>query len=248
MRSADSGSPTRWPERLQQLVWQLHRAEGAANASVRGNAWQILRVALSGYARFHARKLGPVAEADLLDLTSQKSLDLLDQLDSHQWKPVGESPGQIRAYLSTVARNGVIDLLRRTARMSTLPEPEELAMHEASRSLLRARNCPPSDDIEAADFVVQLRYCVESLSPRARRLWFFRVLYEMPSKWIAKHPEVQMTVGHVDVTLQRCRETIGECMAKKGMKLRVLPPGTFAALWEACVRDRGNLSEEEGHA
>ncbi len=248
MHWTESDFPPRWPERLQQLVGQSNPTQWAENASLRGNAWEVLRTALLGYAGFHARKLGSLSDSDLGDLAAQKALDLLGQLDSQQWRPIDESPSAIRAYLSTVARNGVIDLLRAHARMSALPEPEELAMHQASHSLLEAQGRPPSDEIEAVEFVDQLRCCVESLSPRARKLWFFRVLYEMPSKWIARHPEIQMTVGHVDVTLQRCRETIRECMAQKGLKLRVLPPGTFAVLWEACVGDRDDLIEKESRA
>ncbi len=247
LTTTGSGGAARWPQRLQALVAQLHAGGEAAGRESRGEIWLILRTVTAGYVRFHGTRRGRLSAAEVADISAQKSLDLLLRVDSHQWRPDREDPGQVRAFISTVSRNGVVDVLRRQGRTTRLPDPEELAMRNPQPNSAAGANERPTDRVEAAEFVECLHDCVGGLTPRARKLWFFRVLYEMPSKGIANHPEIRMTVGHVDVALQRCRRTISECMADKGMKLRVLPPGTFAALWELCVRDRGVLLEEESH-
>ena len=74
---------------------------------------------------------------------------------------------------------------------------------------------------------------VEQLSRRSQVIWFFRVFYEMPSKDIAVHPEVCMSVNHVDVDLRRSRHAIQDCMRRRGFETHEMPTGTFAELWEA---------------
>jgi hypothetical protein len=53
----------------------------------------------------------------------------------------------------------------------------------------------------------------------------------MPSKINAQHPDVAMNAGHVDVTLQRCRQHVRSCMQEKGFDAREIPAGTFSVLW-----------------
>jgi len=244
----------RWPSRLQELVQELHGTAEAAGAptrggrvsTLRGDIWLILHSTLTAYTRFHARRLGPLSDSDLADLVSEKSLDLLARIDTQQWDPIDEAEGRVRAFVSTVARNGVVDNLRANSRLTELPDTELTTVQPLHSSKGREHERHASDALEASEFVACLSTCVESLTPRARKLWFFRVLYEMPSLLIARHPDIQMNVGSVDVALQRCRQSINECMQTKGMRLRALPPGTFAALWEACAQQRNTLAEEEG--
>lgn len=241
-------SPPHWPQKLQDLAEKLAVAKGAERRSLRGEIWRVLIAAVSGYARLHTYKLGWLPDAELNDLASVKALELLERIDGHRWELDRETAPQTRAFVSTVTRNGVVDALRRTARTIAVPEPEALALPTGMKTSPSQVAPSSSDGVEAMEFVERLRECVETLAPRARKIWFFRVFYEMPSKWIARHPEILMEVGHVDVTLQRCRKQIGDCMQTKGMKVRELPPGTFAALWDSCARERSRLAEGEQHA
>ena len=65
------------------------------------------------------------------------------------------------------------------------------------------------------------------------RIWFLRVFYGTSSKDIALHPKISLKVSHVDVLLQRSRQTIRKCMNRRGYEPRDMPPGTFVELWKS---------------
>lgn len=137
----------------------------------------------------------------------------------------GEMPG----FLSTIARNGLVDVLKSNQRWVTA-EPQEI---DATERVVteRAPAIDPGVRHESEVFAGELRDCVENLAPRSRRIWFFRVFYDMPSKLIAAHPGIGLKAGHVDVVLQRARKAVRACMEKKGYNPEDMPPGTFVAMW-----------------
>ena len=92
---------------------------------------------------------------------------------------------------------------------------------------------PTDARVKRGEYAAALCGCAERLKPRSRSIWLLRVLFELPSKQIATHPEVTLNPGHVDVILQRCRQIIRDCMQKLGYEPRDMPPGTFAELWKA---------------
>jgi DNA-directed RNA polymerase specialized sigma24 family protein len=84
----------------------------------------------------------------------------------------------------------------------------------------------------AGEFIASLRDCLRQVQPRARRIWFLRVFYEMSTRAIAQHPTVMLRIGHIDVIMQRTRDSIRACMHSKGFEPGDMPAGTFTALWE----------------
>ena len=85
---------------------------------------------------------------------------------------------------------------------------------------------------ESREYAAALRECAESVEPKSRRIWFYRVFYEMPSKEIAAHPKVSMKPSHIDVVLHRVRDAVRKCMSGRGYETSAMPPGTFVALWQ----------------
>jgi RNA polymerase sigma factor (sigma-70 family) len=174
-----------------------------------------------------------VAPADLEDIAAQKSLDLLRKSEQGEWDPTGRSPGEITNFLATVARNGLLDFVRKDKR-HVRPDSDAEPVWETREFNSRgqaSQGVSPSLQVERREFVEGLRECADELQARSRRVWFFRVFLEMSSKEIAAHPEVMLKPGHVDVILQRAREAIRDCMARKGFDAQDIPPGTFSELW-----------------
>jgi RNA polymerase sigma factor (sigma-70 family) len=161
-------------------------------------------------------------------LASEKALDLVRRLESGAWDLEGRDPGEVTGFLSTVARNGLVDLFRERGRHV---EHEEHEIEPAAGSAA-APELPPVP-LERKAFARSLRDCASRLTARDRTVWFFRVFYDLRSREIAQHPEVRLKPAHVDVILQRCRKAVGECMSRKGHEPGELPPGTFAELWDA---------------
>jgi DNA-directed RNA polymerase specialized sigma24 family protein len=95
------------------------------------------------------------------------------------------------------------------------------------------------------EFVRAFEACAKKLTSRDRTVWFFRVFYEMPSRQIAAHPEVDVSIQNVDVILLRCRRKIRACMHAKGHDSSDLPPGTFEALWKVF---RMKVDESQGRS
>jgi len=223
----------RWPNRVENLCRELRLApEDSRRSSLQAELWVLLNVALHRYLDHHSGRVGSFAREDLEDIASQKSLELLRCAESGSWEPSGRGAAEIAGYLSTVARNGLIDHARRARRGAPYSEewddPSELEPPAVTEET-------PDVQVERREFLGALRGCVETLTPRLRTIWFFRVFYDMTSKDIARHPEVGLNAGHVDVLLQRCRDGIRDCMKRKGHSSDQVPPGTFVELWQ-CLR------------
>jgi DNA-directed RNA polymerase specialized sigma24 family protein len=89
----------------------------------------------------------------------------------------------------------------------------------------------PTARIESKAYAAALRECADHLEARARTVWIFRVFYEMSTREISSHPEVQLKTGYVDVTLQRVRDAMRKCMRRKGHDTNEMPTGVFVELW-----------------
>jgi RNA polymerase sigma factor (sigma-70 family) len=203
-------------------------------------AWLVVSTALLRYLRMHASRLSRVSSEDLEDLASQKSLELVDRAVSGSWDPAGYSAAQAATYLSTMARNGLLDWIARERRFartdrederetsSEFPdETTEAAMALAARTDIES----PEDSIHRREFTDALCGCVRGLDPRSRHAWILRALFEMTSREIAEHPDVRVQVGHLDVLLYRSRQAVRQCMVKRGHGLDTVPAGAWVELW-----------------
>jgi RNA polymerase sigma factor (sigma-70 family) len=225
-----------WPQRIVELG-ALYRQAGAVEARDEALAelWRLVNFALARYARQHGR-LRDLSEEDLLELTTAKALDLLRKLQAGSWDPSASKPAQVCAFLSTLAHRGIVDLLRSRPRARILP------LTPQATTTLESEAPPPDVVAERHEFTRALSGCLGTFTPRARRVWLFRVCLELSSREIAGHPEVRMSIPAVDVTLARCRHRLRKCLRAKGQERSDLPPGTFVALWEA-LRRRGESPE-----
>ena len=222
-------APPRWAARLRDAAECL---SGAVDPNRRSRlldeAWSILFVALDGAFAAQARRLGRVESQDLEDLVSEKALDLARRLESGAWSLQGRHDGEIVAFLRTVARNGLVDHLRTRGRLVSPEEVDIEAMPDPGGHGERT-----ADAVHRREFAGALVACTQRLSARDRTVWFFRVFYDLPTREIAVHPEVELKPAHVDVILQRCRGSVRACMQHKGWQAEDMPPGTFATLWAA---------------
>ena len=224
-----------WPDRIIRLGQALEGTGAPARPALVGELWAIVHVVLLRYARGHARRMGRVTQEDLLDVVSEKASDLIARLDSRQWDPGVMTPASLRSFLSTTARNGVVDALRAGRREVLVGDDLE------PRGGRGVESATQDVAIGVEVFVRALLGCLDALSARARRAWFLRVFYEFSSAEIARHPDVASSPGGVDAMLLRCREHVRSCMERKGLGFRDLPPGTFVRLWELTERDRAAL-------
>ncbi len=236
----------RWPLRLKALCAEfLSPPDEAAGDRTRGEIWKIFNLALAIYLRHHASRLAGISREDLEDIASDKSLDLMHRMVQGKQRFHDRRPAEIMSFFSKVARNELMDLLKERGRWvepkdEERPEwefgatGEEITMSRIERADLAA---------ERQEFSRALLECAETLAPRSRLVWFFRVFYEMASKDIAVHPRVLVKPSHVDVLLQRSREKIRECMQRQGFQLGEIPPGTFAVLWRTFHRQAENRAE-----
>lgn len=218
---------------MAELATELRRTPPAAESPQVEELWLLLTAAVGRFLRHHRRHLGPLADEDLEDLTTQKSLDLLERIDASRWEPDPTTPEVVAGYVSSCVRNAVVDHLRRESRSQELLQPDGEPQAEERLADLQSRVEDPSLEVERTAFAQALRDCVSGLRPRARTIWMLRVFYEMRSKIIADHPEVRLKPGHVDVILHDCRRKVSECMDAKGLQARDMPPGCYAALWQA---------------
>jgi len=251
----------RWAARLATLCQELRQTaedsqrstdERARNANWE-EAWVLLCAALGRYLRLHAARLGRVSAEDLEDLVAAKPLDLVGRAVSGAWDTTGRSVGEVAAFLSTVARNEVIDWRRRMDRFVPLSDgPSEEAGHgeeaqDISRWVQSAATEGTDDQapdllVERREFASALVECAEALESRARNVWFFRTFLGMRSREIAAHPSVGARIGHVDVLFSRSRKSISECMKRKGHSVDTMPSGIFLELWSR-FREAGAMSQ-----
>jgi RNA polymerase sigma factor (sigma-70 family) len=224
--------PPRWPRRLLEVhrILQSSSGEGPRRAAFE-EAWLLIHSALGRYLDLHAARMGSADREDVEDLASEKALELVRRLESGAWNPEGRDPGEVAGFLSTVARNGLVDLFRERGRHVEHEEHDEREIQPAAGSASVSET--PAIRLERRTFARALRACASQLSARDRTVWLFRVFYDLRSREIARHPEVRLKPSHVDVILQRCRSTVRDCMSRKGHQPGELPPGTFAELWDA---------------
>jgi len=226
----------KWPERVRELAGELRGASGReARQDLLGRLWLLLAAGLDLQVRRHAARLGPLGPEDREDVVSDKASDLLRRLDEGVWRPESEPAAKTVAFVSTLARNGVVDRLRRSGPRVQADLDPECEM---------SRDAGPDARVESRAFAAALVACAGALPPRARVVWFLRVMHELPSKVIASHPEVEMTLSNVDVTLLRSRRSLKRCMESKGFEVTRVPRGAFEELWiafrvERSPEDRG---------
>jgi DNA-directed RNA polymerase specialized sigma24 family protein len=102
-----------WPERVIELAAEWKRERGrAAGDPVLGELWQLVHAGLSRYLRMHGGSHARLTREDLRDIASEKSLELLRKLHDGTWDPGAASAGELCSFLSTLARNGLVDGLR----------------------------------------------------------------------------------------------------------------------------------------
>ncbi len=221
----------------------------ASRQPLRAELWLLLNLALRRFLVCHATRVAGAQPEDLQDIASQKALELLASAESGTWEPTDRTGSEVAGYLSAVAFNSLVDHARRTARWNTTasrhPTAHELDEPPADPEALASSEAEPCSGVECREFVHALHGCVEELQPRTRRIWFFRVFYDMTSKEIAAHPEVGLKAPHVDVLLQRCRQIVRSCMKNKGHDDTGLPSGTFVELWKTFGNEVAHASTHE---
>ena len=242
-----ASSSARWPERIKELAAEWRASDGQNRERALGELWILVNLALQKYARDCARRIHDMDPEDIRDIASDKSLGLFRSLGTGLWDPMGSSPAAICAFLASVARHGVVDRLRVDRREVKMPEFRKSLLPHWETPVLENQPASAVDSAEHARAIVQ---CARSLTPRARRVWYLRVIHDLSSVDIAAHPAVASRPAAVDVMLLRCRKTMRTCMTGKGFKLGALPVGTFSMLWEliASVPDHPPSARPEGSA
>lgn len=234
--SMEQSQGLRWQARLKELCVTLRDSvDEFARDQVRTEAWLLLNSAIMRYLRYHVTRFGQVGSEDLQDIASQKSLDLMCRAESGSWDISRRLPSEIAGFLSTVARNGLVDVLRKSGRYVEHQQEDRTDLDRDGvqpRQVVHSSD-PPDLHLQRREFAMALRRCADKLDPRSRLVWFFRVFYDMSSKQIGGHPEIRLKASHVDVLLQRARHAIAKCMQGQGFDRYDIPPGTFVALWKA---------------
>ena len=228
----DGAATATWPERVIELCRDFPGRESAvARERIVGELWVLLHAAIMKYLRIHGRRFASASAEDLQDIASDKALDLLRRLDHQLWDPTGAGPGQLCSFVSTLARNGLIDHLR-VEGSKRREEVETADTAAVSPTVLKPRHEAPDARIRRERFAEALGACAELLKARTRKIWFMRVLLDMPSKEIAHHPGINMRPAAVDMALSRCRNVIRDCMNEKEFEPEDMPPGVFTTIWE----------------
>ena len=221
--------PTQWQQTLRETQRQL-LGESSASGRFRGELWLIVNFALRRFLHQHVQRLGALAAADIEDIASEKSLDLLGKIESVTWDISERTDEEIAGFLSRVARNGAVDFLRRQQRHREIEVDLERG-RDATESSSSSSLERPDAGLERQRFVEALKACAGQLKPRTRRIWFFRVFYGLSASEISLHPDVALQPKGVDMLLYRTRQKIGDCMERKGYQVTELPAGTFAEIW-----------------
>ena len=228
----------RWPERVIALFaeWKCAQGDDQRNRII-SKVWELINVAIVEYVHLHARVLGRVDNDDAYDIASEKTIAFLRSLRTGAPDIAALRPGQLCRYVSALARNGLVDVLRRGGSGNFVGVASEAAL------------APESDGAEInvgrGQFLDAIRDCVSRLPPRTRRVWFMRLFLDMPSKRIAAQSSIGMTTSAVDMLLSRTRRTLRECMKRKGLGADDAPPGALAALWES-LRDPRTRADHRG--
>lgn len=243
MTAAAQPPVPQWPEHLKRLADRLETTSGPVEREAVGaEVWQLLHLALRGYLTRHCARYHWRSREDLEDLAARKALELLNRLIAGQWIVADRSAPEIARFLGTVAHNSLADLIRANQRRREIGEAYDDDLGSDATTAPMGKLPAPEVLLERREYAHALRHCVGELSGRAQRIWFYRILLEMPSKQIARHPEIGLKAPHVDVILQRCRKAIRKCMRRKGHQPQDMPPGTFVELWKI-FRRRGSMSQ-----
>ncbi|HVQ35139.1 MAG TPA: RNA polymerase sigma factor [Candidatus Bathyarchaeia archaeon] len=230
-----------WPEHVVRLGAAVRASDGPARRDGLGSIWKLLNLALQKYVRQQSRRLGRLPPQTIREIAADKASDLIARLDSEDWDLAALSPEMLRSFLATVARNGVIDVLR-TDRREVLAGSD---VENRDVATPRPFTLEQEEAVGREEVAGALAACASTLSSRSRRAWLLRVFYDFSSADIARHPAVMSSPAGVDAMLARCREHLRACMERKGVSMRSLPVGTFVRLWELTERDRTSLTTGE---
>lgn len=223
----------RWPVHLVDCCRVLRTdGEPEENDRARGQLWLLLNSVLRRSVGYHASRYGGIPREDLEDIAAQKSLELLNRINGGDLDLTDRNPKQLTAFLSSVAEHGLMDLFRQRTRVTPLDVANPGSQTDEFRIAPRD-SAGPAAGIESRAYAAALRECAEHLEERARKIWIFRVFYEMSTREISAHPEVQIKPGYVDVTLQRVRDAMRNCMQRKGHDTHEMPTGVFVEMWRA---------------
>lgn len=228
-----------WAERVALLAEQLATPlADSARGIARAELWVLLSSALARFARSQARTLGPLTREDLEDLVATKALDLLHRIESGALVLRRGDSSEVSGFVAQTSRNAIIDLLRRERVRRGNGHAAETSVDASELAGGRSNDAiQPSNRVEFAEVTAALEQCVETLAPRARRIWIFRTFFEMSSRDIAAHPEIRLNPANVDVIVGRARTTLRDCLTKAGMDASHLAIAGVARLWERFVRD-----------
>lgn len=236
MAGEGQGAYPRWPVRIIELARAWKGAAGAgARQPLLGELWLLLNGALLRFLEPAAAGRPFFVDPEVRrDIASEKALGLVRKLESGEWDPGASPPGQLFAFLGVVARNGLADYERTSAAERRRAERIESAAEELDH-WTHPHPEEPSPETAAwrERFAGGLLECLRSLTPRSQVIWFLKVFYELGSRDVGRHPELNMKAGAVDVAWGRCRRQVRSCLETRGFSNRALPVGTFTTLWQA---------------
>lgn len=244
--------PASWLERFLSLSRSLgEESPGGPLAEGRlGEMWQLLFLGLQTSVRRQARRFPRVTEQDIRDIAAEKTLEMFRGYDCPGWGLAEMTAPQLSSFLRAIARNGVIDFLRRRSR-EVSPHKAFPGLEEESPGPILFRSTPPAgpEVTLGGEFSEALRFCLSRLSHRFRTILFLRVFCELPTKLTARHPGVRIPQGSVDVYLGRARHQLRACLATKGFQPADLPEGSFLVVWEMLQEEwtkfSNHLAKEE---
>jgi RNA polymerase sigma factor (sigma-70 family) len=230
-------SPRPWAERIVALAQRLATAlDDRERSSDRGELWLLLTATLSRCARLEMQSIGPVSREDIEDLVASKALDLLHRIEAGSLVLRDDTPGALPGFLARTMRNAIVDLKRRERvrnggfHDAGMVDIDQLTEAEARIPVV------PSNRVEFDEVTRALESCLEKLAPRARLIWIFRTFFEMSSRDIAAHPDIQLKASHVDVLVGRTRSAVQTCLVQRGLDASHFDVVGIARLWDRFVR------------
>jgi DNA-directed RNA polymerase specialized sigma24 family protein len=242
-----------WPGRIRALAAAV-RDDSARTTVERADAdrdgraaerearvselWRLLNLVLNQYIRAQARRFGGLDADQVADVAADKALDLMSRIERRDWDPAAVSDAQVCAFLGSVARNGVVDVLRRRRREVVVDMAVPVADGEEGAPWSRmAAGLGAESAIDGTRYAHALLACAGGLTARARRAWVMRIFGNLAVAQIARHPRVATSLGGAHLMLNRARRMMRRCMEAKGFEVRNMPAGTFVALWDLIESD-----------
>ena len=229
---SSGGVEASWPDRLREVgsTWWSGVSRKEADRAL-GEIWVLLNLALGRYVRQYARRVRRLSPDDVLDIAAEKASELLRRLDSRDWNPSALSSAQLCGFLAAIARNGVVDFHRVRLREVSTADGFDVPYSRRAWGGHEGSEESPASGVDSATYARAIADCAAGLTVRARRAWSLRVFYEIGSAEIARDPVVATSPAGVDAMLARCRDQMRSCLARKGLTIGALPPGTFVRLW-----------------